>query len=148
MFCLQWKKNLFNHQKVSKYYEHDCSFDDFLKYIFKILDSIQWSFHCVKSVQMRSYFWSVFSCIRTEYWDFLCKSPYLVRIQENTEQKKLRIWTLFTELKSNLINLWGIKFLNIFNKILLRNLTFSSSILFLKTSSQFTNEIEHCKEII
>ena len=23
--------------------------------------------HCVKSVQIRSYFWSVFSCIRTEY---------------------------------------------------------------------------------
>ena len=25
--------------------------------------------HCVKSVQIRSYFWSVFSCIRTEYGD-------------------------------------------------------------------------------
>ena len=24
-------------------------------------------FHCVKSVQIRSYFWSVFSCIRTGY---------------------------------------------------------------------------------
>ena len=23
--------------------------------------------HCVKSVQIRSYFWSVFSCIRTEF---------------------------------------------------------------------------------
>ena len=27
--------------------------------------------HCVKSVQIRSYFWSVFSCIRTEYGDLL-----------------------------------------------------------------------------
>ena len=27
--------------------------------------------HCVKRVQMRSYFWSVFSCIRTEYGDLL-----------------------------------------------------------------------------
>ena len=26
-----------------------------------------WSHDCVKSVQIRSYFWSVFSCIRTEY---------------------------------------------------------------------------------
>ena len=26
-----------------------------------------WTRHCVKSVQIRSYFWSVFSCIRTEY---------------------------------------------------------------------------------
>ena len=25
--------------------------------------------HCMKSVQVRSYFWSVFSCIRTEYGD-------------------------------------------------------------------------------
>ena len=41
--------------------------------------------HCVKSVQIRSFFWSVFSCIRT------------VRIKENTDQKKLRIWTLFTQ---------------------------------------------------
>ena len=41
--------------------------------------------HCVKSVQIRSYFCSVFSCIRTEYGDR--KSPYSVRIQENMEQK-------------------------------------------------------------
>ena len=27
--------------------------------------------HCVKSVQIRSYFWSVFSCIRIEYGDLL-----------------------------------------------------------------------------
>ena len=33
--------------------------------------------HCVESVQIRSFFWSVFSCIH-----------YLVRIQENTDQKK------------------------------------------------------------
>ena len=26
-----------------------------------------WKTHCVKSVQIRSFFWSVFSCIRTEY---------------------------------------------------------------------------------
>ena len=41
----------------------------------------------VKSVQIRNCFWSVFSCIRTEYGDLLCKSPYSVRIQENTDQK-------------------------------------------------------------
>ena len=38
-------------------------------------------FHCVKSVQMRSFFWSVF-------WS--------VQIQENTDQEKLRIWTVLT----------------------------------------------------
>ena len=36
--------------------------------------------HCVKSIQIRSYFWSVFSCIRTEYGDLLRKSLYSVRI--------------------------------------------------------------------
>ena len=46
--------------------------------------------HCVKSVQIGSYFWSVFSYIRTEY-------AYSVRIQKNTDQKLLHIWTLFTQ---------------------------------------------------
>ena len=36
-------------------------------------------FHCVKSVQIRSFFWSVFSRIRTEYREIL------------------RIWTLFRQ---------------------------------------------------
>ena len=36
--------------------------------------------HCVKSVQIRNFFCSVFSCIRTEYG-----------------QKQLCIWTLFTQ---------------------------------------------------
>ena len=31
-----------------------------------------------KSVQIRSYFLSVFSCVRTEYGDLRNKSPYLV----------------------------------------------------------------------
>ena len=43
--------------------------------------------HCVKSVQMGSYFWFVFSCIRTESGDLLRKSLNSVRMQENTDQK-------------------------------------------------------------
>ena len=43
--------------------------------------------HCVQSVQIRSFLWSVFSRIRTEY---------SAGMRENTDQKKLRIWTLFT----------------------------------------------------
>ena len=42
--------------------------------------------HCVKSVQIWSFLWSVFSCLRIEYGT-----------QENTDQRKLRIWTLFTQ---------------------------------------------------
>ena len=34
--------------------------------------------HCVKSVQIRSYFWSVFSCIRTEYGDLRSKKLHLM----------------------------------------------------------------------
>ena len=46
--------------------------------------------HCAKNVQIRSFFWSVFSHIRTI-------SPYSVRKRENTDQKKLHIWTLFMQ---------------------------------------------------
>ena len=51
--------------------------------------------HCVKRVQIRSFFRSIFPRIRTEYGYLLHKSPYSVRMQENTEQKKLRIWMLY-----------------------------------------------------
>ena len=44
----------------------------------------------MKGVQIRSFFLSVFSCIRNEYRD-------LLRIQDDTDQKKLHIWTLFTQ---------------------------------------------------
>ena len=51
--------------------------------------------HCVKSVKIRSFFWSVFSSIQTEYGEIRSISPYSVRMRENTDQKKLHIWTLF-----------------------------------------------------
>ena len=53
--------------------------------------------HCVKSVQIASFFWSVFSSNWTDHGDLLRKSPYSVQTQENTDQKKIRIWTLFTQ---------------------------------------------------
>ena len=55
------------------------------------------SYFCVKSVEIRSFSWSVFSCFLTEYGDLWSKSLYSVRIQENMDQKKLRIWTLFRQ---------------------------------------------------
>ena len=51
---------------------------------------------------IKRFFWSALSCIRTEYGDLQGKCPYSVRIEENTDQKKLRIWTLFTECYVNL----------------------------------------------
>ena len=52
--------------------------------------------HCVKSVQMRSFFWSVFSRIRAEYEEKRIISPYSIQMRENTDQNKLCIWILFT----------------------------------------------------
>ena len=40
---------------------------------------------------------SQFSRIRTEYWDLQSKSLYSIQIQENLDQQKLCIWTLFTQ---------------------------------------------------
>ena len=36
--------------------------------------------HCVKSVQIRSIFWSVFSCIRTEYGDLDTEIPNMLNV--------------------------------------------------------------------
>ena len=49
----------------------------------------------MKTVQIRSFFWSLFSHIRTEYGEIRSISPYSVRMRENTDQKKLCIWALF-----------------------------------------------------
>ena len=69
------------------------------------LDIAFWSqIHCVESVQIRSFFWSVFPCIRTKYRDLQSKYAYSVRIQENTDQKKLRIWTLHAVINVNFSN--------------------------------------------
>ena len=53
--------------------------------------------HYVKWVQIRSFFSSVFSGIRTKYGEIRSISPYSVRMQENTDQKKLRIWPRFKQ---------------------------------------------------
>ena len=57
--------------------------------------------HYFKTVQIRSFFWSVFFRIRTEYGKILRISPYSVRKRENTDRKKLRIWILFRQCCSN-----------------------------------------------
>ena len=53
--------------------------------------------HCVKSVQILSFLWTVLSRIWTEYGDLRSKYPYSVQMRENTDQKKLRIWVLFMQ---------------------------------------------------
>ena len=51
----------------------------------------------MKSVQIWSFFWSAFSRMWTEYVKIRSISPDSVRMLENTDQKKLRIWTLVTQ---------------------------------------------------
>ena len=43
-----------------------------------------------KKCPYSEFFCSVFSCIRTEYGDLLCKCPYSVRMLENMDQKNLQ----------------------------------------------------------
>ena len=38
----------------------------------------------------------------TEFGDLLRESLYSIRVQENTDQKKLRIWTLFTQCEASI----------------------------------------------
>ena len=54
-------------------------------------------FYAMIVLQIWRFFWSVFSYIWTEYRDLIRKFPYLVRIQDNTDQKKLRVWTISTQ---------------------------------------------------
>ena len=52
--------------------------------------------HCVKSFQIQSFFWSVFSRIRTEYGEIQCFlfSPNTGKCRP---EKKILVWTLLTE---------------------------------------------------
>ena len=43
------------------------------------------------------FFWSVFSRIWIEYGYLRSRSSYSVQMRENTDQKKIRAWTLFTQ---------------------------------------------------
>ena len=56
----------------------------------KFFSLLSFDFHCVESVQIRSFFWSIFSRIRSEYGE-------IRSMRENTDQIKLCIWTLFTQ---------------------------------------------------
>ena len=50
------------------------------------------------------FFRSLFSCIRSEYGELLCKSSYLIEIRKNTDQNKLQILTVLTQRFSHATN--------------------------------------------
>ena len=66
------------HQIFRKCFNFICSY---INYTFCLIsvNAILRPLHCVKSVQIRSFFWSVFSSIQTEYGDIRSISPYSVR---------------------------------------------------------------------
>ena len=82
----------FSEHQVLKTMREKCPNTEF--FLVRIFLYSDWRWRC--------FFWSVFSCIRTEYGDVL-SGPYipvfelntemffLVRIQENTDQKNFRI---------------------------------------------------------
>ena len=45
-----------------------------------VFEYIKVSEDCVKSIQIRSYFWSVFSCIRTEHGDLRSKFALISKL--------------------------------------------------------------------
>ena len=57
--------HLFN--LISKWIAWPCQFSVNFKHTHRVNTPSDKALHCVKSVQIRSIFWSVFSCIRTEY---------------------------------------------------------------------------------
>ena len=61
-----------------------------------------WWWHCVKSVEIRSYFWSVFSCIRIEYGPEI--TPYLDTFHA--------VWCYYYSMSSLTIRLGRIKLVN------------------------------------
>ena len=62
--------------------------------IYLYINNTVWDFHCVKSVQIRSLFWSVLSCIRTEYRKILTrKNSVFGHFSHNVSDRKFS-WTL------------------------------------------------------
>ena len=52
--------------------------------------------HCVKSIQIRSFFWSVFSRIRTEYWEIL-----RIRIQSKCGKIRIKKNSVFEHFRAS-----------------------------------------------
>ena len=66
------------HQIFRKCFNFICSYISYT-YCLISVSAILCPLHCVKSVQIRSFFWSVFSSIWTEYGDIRSISPYSFR---------------------------------------------------------------------
>ena len=62
-----------------------------------MIDPFKASYHCVKSVQIRKFFWSVFSCIRMEYGDLVsCEYKHLFQKHLGKRYHKFVIQLFFS----------------------------------------------------
>ena len=112
----------------------------------------------MKSVQIRSFSGPYFPTFGLNM-DILRKSTYSVRMQENTDQKKIRIWTFFTECWIHLADKNsqpGAKINSIFrlpqkclNRIIIKpfkNIWFSMSIKIMLCYLKFRFKQQLCRE--
>ena len=61
------------------------------------IDFLEFLVFTLREKCLNTEFFLVLIFLHSDYfWDLRIKSPYSVRIQKNTDQKKLSIWTLFT----------------------------------------------------
>ena len=79
--------------------------------IFFLLNIISWAclLDCMKSVQIRSFFWFVFSRIRTEYGDLLRKSVFSLNTGKCRPEKTLYLDTFHAVLGSGLKFIFHLK---------------------------------------
>ena len=79
--------------------------------------------HCVKSVQIRSFFWSVFSCIRTEYRKIQTrKNPVFAHFRAVSFTKWSKISTFITELCQILKRFYSLTDQGVVKSILTRHI--------------------------
>ena len=91
--------------------------------------------HCVKSVQIRAFFWSVFSCIQTEYRKIQTKKNCLFGHFSRSESFQ-NISPNLLKINSDIdLSLWIFQ-----NWWLQRNLTFNPSSTFSSESSEIATE--------
>ena len=103
-YCLRTEFTHRQNRKTLRYLTRDASLEQvpvnhsrYCIYVSYLTQTTQiaWRYHCIRNVQIRSFFWSVFSSIRTEYGDWLRNSPYS---SPNTGKYGFNLFILFNRL--------------------------------------------------
>ena len=115
--CAYQGLEMFDFRKILRTYLMNCpngqlSFNlKIFQVVFKLLFSFQLPIIRTETLCKKrpylEFFGSIFSRIRTEDGEILSISRYLLWMRDNTDQKELRIWTLFTQWE---IWKWSLKY--------------------------------------